>query len=52
MDDFQTFRQRQETLKKPDPIIAQAEGYAALNPGVMDLKQDSPGADAGLNQIA
>ena len=48
MADFQTFRQTHEVLKKPDPIIAKAETYAAINPGVIELKKDSPGADAGV----
>ena len=46
--DFQTFRQTHEVLKKPEAIIAQAEAYAAINPGVIELKKDSPGADAGV----
>jgi hypothetical protein len=48
MADFQTFRQTHEVLKKPEPIIAQAEAYAAINPGVIELKKDSSGADAGV----
>ena len=48
MADFQTFRQTHEVLKKPDSIIAQAEAYAAINPGIIELKQASPGADAGV----
>ena len=46
MADFQTLWQTHEVLKKPDPIIAQAEAYAAINPGVIELKKDSPGAGA------
>ncbi|HAT28479.1 MAG TPA: hypothetical protein DCS89_15790 [Gammaproteobacteria bacterium] len=48
MADFQTFRQTHEVLKKPDPITAQAEAYAAINPGIIELKKYSPGADAGV----
>ncbi len=40
--DFQTFRQTHEVLKKPEAIIVQAEAYAAINPGVIELKKDSP----------
>jgi len=48
MVDFQTFRQTHEVLKKPDPIIVQAEAYVAMNPGVIELKKDSPSADHGV----
>jgi hypothetical protein len=40
--DFKTFRQTHEVLKKPEAIIVQAEAYAAINPGVIELKKDSP----------
>jgi hypothetical protein len=48
MVDFQTFKQTHEAPKKPDPIIAQVEAYAAMNPGVIKLKKDKPGADDGV----
>lgn len=50
LDDFQTFRQTQEALKKPDPIIAQAEAYALTNPGVIELKRDRSEAGAGVQR--
>jgi hypothetical protein len=48
MADFQTFKQTHETPKKPDPIIARVEAYAAMNPGVIELKKNTPvAADEG-----
>ena len=36
-------------MKKPDPIIAQAEAYALTNPGVIELKDRSE-AGAGVQR--
>ncbi len=45
MVDFQTFKQTHETPGQPDPVMAQVEAYAAMNPGLVELKKPSPSLD-------
>ncbi|MBO6563783.1 MAG: topoisomerase DNA-binding C4 zinc finger domain-containing protein [Pseudomonadales bacterium] len=39
MVDFHHFREQQKQEEEPDPLIARAEAYAALNPDVVTLKK-------------
>lgn len=47
MVDFHSFKEKQKQDEEPDPLMARAEAYAALNPEVVKLKrQESPEPDS------
>lgn len=41
MSDFHAFKAEQAKLDQPDPLMAKAEAYAAMNPNVVTLKQQA-----------
>lgn len=47
MVDFHHFREQQKNEEEPDPLMARAEAYAALNPDVVTLKRpEAPEPDS------
>ena len=46
MVDFHTFTQQQTRDDAPDPLMARAQAYAAMNPDVVTLQQQEVGTDA------